>query len=445
MSKLSDPLIQESIQQFKEYVALPSVSAKNQALPETAEFLKKLLTDFGAKAEIWDDFDIPVVFAEAKPKKPSKTTILIYNHYDVQPEEPLDLWKSDPFELQVTDDKFIGRGASDCKGDLISRITALNIYKQEHGDLPCNIKFLVEGGEEIASHNLTDYLKIYHDKLAADLVIWESGFKNEHEQFSFNGGNKGIICFELEATTAEIDLHSSFAAVVDSATWRLTQALNSLRDENGQILVPGFYDDVRKPTEREIDLVDQAITPDYQSKWGLTVPLLKNKSVNYNLTFEPTVNIEGISSGWEGPGVKTVTPKKATAKMEFRLVPDQDPKDIFEKLSKYLTDKGFSDIKVTYLMGEKGYRWDLNSPIVNTLIDTAKEFFGGDDKVEALPSSPGTGPMQLVNEYTKAPIISCGVSYAKAGNHAPNENIRIQDYLDFIDFFDKFLGKIAEE
>ncbi|TGD22923.1 M20/M25/M40 family metallo-hydrolase [Companilactobacillus suantsaicola] len=444
MSKLSDPLIQKSIEDLKNYIALPSVSAKNQSITETAEFLKNLLTDFGADATVWDEFEHPVVFAEIKPKQPSDTTILIYNHYDVQPEEPVALWNSDPFKLKITDDKFIGRGVSDCKADLISRITALKIYRQEHGDLPCNIKFLVEGQEEVASRHLEDYLKKYSDKLAADLIIWESGYKNEHEQFNFTGGNKGVLCFELEATSADIDLHSSFAAVVDSATWRLAQALNALRTPEGDIKIPGFYDDVVEPTQKEIDLVNKAITPDLKSKWDLQVPLLKNKSVNYNLTFNPTINIEGISSGWEGEGVKTVTPKAATAKLEFRLVPNQDPHDLFDKLTKYLNDQGFKDIKVKYLLGEKGYRWDLDSPIVNKLIGTAKDFFGGEDKVEALPSSPGTGPMYLLNEYTHASIISCGVSYSKAGNHAPNENIRIQDYLDFIDFFDQFLGKLRE-
>ena len=444
MSKLSDPLIQKSIEDLKNYIALPSVSAKNQSITETAEFLKNLLTDFGANATVWDEFEYPVVFAEIKPKQPSDTTILIYNHYDVQPEEPVALWNSDPFKLKITDDKFIGRGVSDCKADLISRITALKIYRQEHGDLPCNIKFLVEGQEEVASRHLEDYLKKYSDNLAADLIIWESGYKNEHEQFNFTGGNKGVLCFELEATSADIDLHSSFAAVVDSATWRLAQALNALRTPEGDIKIPGFYDDVVEPTQKEIDLVNKAITPDLKSKWDLQVPLLKNKSVNYNLTFNPTINIEGISSGWEGEGVKTVTPKAATAKLEFRLVPNQDPHDLFDKLTKYLNDQGFKDIKVKYLLGEKGYRWDLDSPIVNKLIGTAKDFFGGEDKVEALPSSPGTGPMYLLNEYTHASIISCGVSYSKAGNHAPNENIRIQDYLDFIDFFDQFLSKLRE-
>ncbi|MQS97500.1 M20/M25/M40 family metallo-hydrolase [Companilactobacillus halodurans] len=444
MSQLSDPAIQNSIEDLKKYIALPSVSAKNQSITETAEFLKNPLEDFGADATIWNEFEYPVVFAEAKPKEPSDTTILIYNHYDVQPEEPLELWNSDPFELKVTDDKFIGRGVSDCKADLISRITALKIYRQEHGDLPCNIKFLVEGQEEVASRHLEDYLKKYQDKLSADLIIWESGYKNEEEQFNFTGGNKGVLCFELEATSANIDLHSSFAAVVDSASWRLAQALDALRTPEGDIKIPGFYDDVVEPTQIEVDLVNKAITPDLKKKWDLQVPLLKNKSVNYNLTFNPTINIEGISSGWEGEGVKTVTPKAAKAKLEFRLVPNQDPHDLFDKLTKYLNDQGFKDIKVKYLLGEKGYRWDLNSPIVDKLIGTAKDFFGGEDKVEALPSSPGTGPMYLLNEYTHASIISTGVSYSKAGNHAPNENIRIQDYLDFIDFFDQFLGKLRE-
>lgn len=444
MSKLSDPLIQKSFEDLKQYIALPSVSAKNQSITETADFLAKLLQDFGADVQVWKEYEYPVVFAEIKPNQPSDTTILIYNHYDVQPAEPLELWNSDPFELKVTDDKFIGRGVSDCKADLISRITALKIYRQEHGDLPCNIKFLIEGQEEVASRHLEDYLKKYHDLLSADLIIWESGYKNEAEQFNFTGGNKGVLCFELEAVSADIDLHSSFAAVVDSATWRLTQALNALRTPEGDIKIPGFYDDVVQPTQKEIDLVNKAITPDLKEKWDLQVPLLKNQSVNYNLTFNPTINIEGISSGWEGDGVKTVTPKAATAKLEFRLVPNQDPHDLFDKLTKYLNELGFTDVKVKYLLGEKGYRWDLDSPIVNKLIDTAKDYFGGEDKIEALPSSPGTGPMYLLNEYTKASIVSTGVSYSKAGNHAPNENIRIKDYLDFIDFFDQFLSKLRE-
>ncbi|APX73271.1 M20/M25/M40 family metallo-hydrolase (plasmid) [Companilactobacillus allii] len=442
MSKLTDPLIQESIEELKQYIGLPSVSAKQQSIDETAEFLGNLLTEFGAKVDIWNDYKHPVVFAEAKPKKPSETTILIYNHYDVQPEEPVELWNSDPFELKITDDKFIGRGASDCKSDLISRITALKKYRQDHGDLPCNIKFLVEGEEEVASEHLAKYLEKYGDKLSADLVIWESGAKNEQEQFTFTGGNKGILCYELVATSSDIDLHSSFAAVVDSAAFRLSEAISALREKDGTIKVPGFYDDVVKPSKREEELVEKAVTPDLAKKWGLKVPLLNNKSVNYNLTFEPTINIEGISSGWEGEGVKTVTPKSATAKLEFRLVPNQDPKDIFDKLTKYLNDQGFKDIKVNYLLGEKGYRWDLDSPIVNKLISAAEDYYGGTDKVSALPSSAGTGPMYVVNKYTKAPIVSCGVSYAKGGAHAPNENIRIKDYLEFIDFFNEFLAKL---
>ncbi|RHW49880.1 acetylornithine deacetylase [Bombilactobacillus bombi] len=442
MTKLTDPIIQSSLQDLSDYIALPSVSAKKQYQVETAQFLKKLLSDFGAQVQVFDDYQVPLVFAEIKPQTPSSTTILIYNHYDVQPEEPVELWNSDPFKLKVTSDKLIGRGVSDCKADLISRITALKIYRQQHGDLPCNIKFLIEGEEEVASEHLPDYLQKYHQLLAADLVIWESGSKNEHEQFSIQGGNKGVLCFELVANSAAIDLHSSFAAVVDSATWRLVAALASLRDSDGTIKVPGFYDDVVEPTKREQDLVNQAITPDLQQKWDLQLPLLKNKSVNYNLTFSPTINIEGLSSGWESDGVKTVTPKTAKAKLEFRLVPNQDPQDLFNKLTNYLQEQGFADIKVNYLLGEAGYRWDLNHPLVDLLVDTAKKCYGSDQQVELLPSSPGTGPMYLINKYTQAPIVSCGVSYSKSGDHAPNENIRIQDYLAFIDFFDQFLDRL---
>ncbi|UQS81493.1 M20/M25/M40 family metallo-hydrolase [Bombilactobacillus folatiphilus] len=442
MVKLQDSIIQNSIQQLSDYVALPSVSAKHQKQAATAAFLKNLLEEqLGAQVQVFDDYQAPLVFAQVQPQHLSDTTLLIYNHYDVQPEEPVELWESDPFELKQSAESLIGRGVADCKGDFISRLTALKLYRQEHGDFPCNIKFLIEGEEEVASEHLSDYLAKYNDLLVADLVIWESGSKNDHEQFQIEGGNKGVLCFKLTAKSAASDLHSSLAAVADSATWRLVQALNSLRATDGTIQVPGFYEEVVAPSEIEEQLVAQAPTPDLTKKWDLQLPLLKNKSVNNNLTFAPTINIEGISSGWEGSGVKTVTPKQATAKLEFRLVPNQDPQVIFKQLTQYLQDQGFTDIQVDYLLGERGYRWDLQNPLVDRLIATAKTVYG-DDKVVSLPSSAGTGPMYLLNKNTHAPIVSCGVGYSHSGPHAPNENIRINDYLQFIDFFSQFLDKL---
>ena len=139
---------------------------------------------------------------------------------------------------------------------------------------------------------------------------------------------------------------------------------------------------------------------------------------------------------------KTVTPKTARAKLEFRLVPNQDPQEIFTQLTQYLQDQGFSDIQVNYLLGESAYRWDLQHPLVDLLVETAQKCYGGTDQIELLPSSPGTGPMALINQYTQAPIVACGVGYSKSGNHAPNENIRISDYLEFIEFFDQFLERL---
>lgn len=442
MVQLQDPLIQDSLQQLADYVALPSVSAKKQAQVQTANFLKDLFEEqLSAQVKVLTDYPAPLVFAQITPQKPSTTTILIYNHYDVQPEEPLELWQSDPFKLKITDQQLFGRGVADCKGDLISRITALKLYRQENGDWPCNVKFLVEGEEEVASEHLAAYLEKYHDLLAADLVLWESGSKNDHEQFSIEGGNKGVLCFELTANSAASDLHSSLAAVADSATWRLVAALNALRAADGTIKVPGFYDDVVAPSAVEQALVAQAPTPDLAQKWDLKLPLLKNPSVNYNLTFAPTINIEGFKSGWQGQGVKTVTPCTAQAKLEFRLVPNQDPQRIFQQLSTYLQEQGFEDITVTYLLGERGYRWDLQNPLVEQLVATAKAVYG-EKQVTALPSSAGTGPMYLINHYTQAPIIDCGVGYSHSGPHAPNENIRIADYLQFIEFFNQFLDRL---
>ncbi|NVY95782.1 M20/M25/M40 family metallo-hydrolase [Lactobacillus sp. DCY120] len=444
MVQVDDPLIQESFQNLAAYIALPSVSAKQQAQAETATYLCDLLTDLGAQVQVFSDYQAPLVIAQLTPQDPekAKTTVLIYNHYDVQPEEPLELWQSDPFKLQQTAEKLIARGASDCKADLISRITALKLYRQKHGDWPCTVKFLLEGEEEVASEHLPEYLAQHGESLQADLVIWESGGKNDREQFSLTAGNKGILCFQITARSAAIDLHSSYAAVADGAAWRLVAALNTLRASDGTIQIPGFFDNVVSPTDQEEGYLKAAQTPDLTEQWGLTQALLKHKSVNDSLVFQPTINIEGLTSGWQGAGVKTITPKEATAKLEFRLVPNQDPEDLFKKLTCYLEDQGFADLQVDYLLGEKGYRSDLSQPIVQSLIQTAQACYGGPEQVEVLPSSAGTGPMEVVSRYAKAPIVSCGVSYAQAGNHAPNENIRIADYVQFINFFGQFLEQL---
>ncbi|WP_288846717.1 M20/M25/M40 family metallo-hydrolase [uncultured Fructobacillus sp.] len=432
---------------LKELIALPSVSAKHEKLPETAALLGQALEKLGGQVEIDDSYFAPLVIAHFNSNQADAKNLIIYNHYDVQPAEPFNLWDQDPWTLTEKDGHLIGRGVDDDKGNITARFTALAEYLDENdGQLPVNITFLIEGSEETASQHLDDYLAKYPE-LKADLIIWESGNKDEQGQIELGGGNKGIVTFDVTAKTAGIDLHSSLATVVDSAAWRLSQGLATLFDpKTGRIQVPNFYEDVIAPNQREKDLV--AALPGTKEEFikghQITAPLLTDKRGDdwkEALYFEPSINIEGISSGYEDQGVKTVLPAEATAKLEARLVPGMDPDKTLKQIQDYLIDQGFADLTVTKTLGQPGYRSDMSDPEIKKVIDLAKDFYPGEPVV--FPTSPGTGPMAYVNNAIKAPIISLGVGYQGALDHAPNENIRLTDYEDNIKFVKLIIGSYA--
>ena len=276
----------------------------------------------------------------------------------------------------------------------------------------------------------------YQQHLSGDLVIWESGGKTANEEVEIIGGNKGIVTFDVSATTAGHDLHSSLAAVVDSAAWRLTQALATLYDENGHITVAGFYDDVTPPNSCEIQLVSALpLTHDaLVAQHEITAPLITDKTgddLKSTLYFSPTLNIEGIESGYVGEGVKTVLPAKASAKLEARLVPGMDPDKTLLQIKQHFQNRGFSDILVTKTLGQPGYRSDMSDPEILRVIDVTAHYYKAQPVV--IPTSPGTGPMYYIHEALGAPIASLGIGYANTNDHAPNENIRLDDYNQHID------------
>ncbi|KRL13917.1 M20/M25/M40 family metallo-hydrolase [Schleiferilactobacillus perolens] len=447
MSVDKQQIIDQFTHYLAEYIAIPSVSAQKKGIPETVAFLQQLITKIGGQAEVFSDWPNPVIHGEFTPEHVTATTptILFYNHYDVQPPEPLDLWHSEPFTLTEKDGKLVGRGTADCKGDLIARLCALRIYHAEHGDWPCRVKFLLEGEEEIASQHLEKYLEKYADTFKADVVVWESGSKNAQEQLQITGGNKGICCIDLVATTAAEDIHSSTAAFIEGAGVRLVQALSTLRAVGtNKLLIDGLTDKIVPPTDREKQLVaaENVDGAAIKTAHGLTRPFLTD-DIAGAAAFSPTLNIAGLTGGYEGEGVKTVLPHTARAKLDIRLVPDLDPEEVADLVRAHLKKHGFADIKVEYLMGEKSYRSGLDAPLVSRITTVAKAIYG-DDQVELLPSSAGTGPMYLFNHYLHAPLLAFGIGYAQSGPHAPNENIRIADYHQGIDFLDHIFEDLAK-
>ncbi|MDF7627360.1 M20/M25/M40 family metallo-hydrolase [Lactobacillaceae bacterium L1_55_11] len=442
------PFRKQYLELLKQLVAIPSVSAKREHLPETAKILGQALANLGGQVEIDDRYFAPLVIAHFDSPNPEAKNLVIYNHYDVQPAEPFDLWDSDPWTLTEKDGHLIGRGVDDDKGNITARLTALAEYLDEHQDqLPVNITFIIEGSEESASQHLDDYFN-RHPEIEADLVIWESGAKDAHDRIQLVGGTKGIVTFDISSKTAAADLHSSLATVVNSAAWRLSQGLATLFDQEGRIQVPHFYDEVQEPNQREKDLIAQlpiereAFIREYEVESPLLTDL-RGDDWKQALYFEPSLSIEGISSGYEGPGVKTVLPAQASAKLEARLVPGMDPDVTLQRIKDYLEAQGFEDLEVTKTLGQGGYRSDMSDPAIQQIIDTASNFYPGQPVVS--PTSAGTGPMNYAYQALGAPIVGFGVGYPDTYDHAPNENIRLVDYYENIDFTKAVIASFANQ
>ena len=409
--------------------AIPSVAAQGQGIDPCATRVAELLSAVGLDAQLIATAGNPVVYAEAKGTR--DTTLLCYNHYDVQPAEPFDLWHSDPFTMTRKDNLLIARGVADDKGELVSRIAAIAAVKHVLGEIPVGIKFLIEGEEEIASPNLAPFIHANVDRLKADACVWEFGTHNADGVPISYLGLRGICYLELSVETAKIDTHSGIAgSILPNAAWRLVWALNSLKDQDERIQLPNFYESVSAPTARDMELL--AALPDsdeeMQELFGNTM-FLKNASgveLRRREIFEPTCTICGITTGYQGAGQKTVLPARASAKVDFRLVPDQKPEDVVKQLRAHFDAHGFSDIHITVVGAGRPARTAPDHPLVQSLVDSAMDVYGREPLI--WPMSGGSGPNYLFSHDICVPIVTLGVGYSGSRIHAPNENIRINDF-----------------
>lgn len=420
----------QSLNELFEFCKIPSIAAQNKGLNEAAEFVKTMLEKRGFSVTIHPTNGAPVVVAERKGK--TDKTLLFYNHYDVQPPEPLELWDSDPFEPEFRGNKAYGRGISDDKGHLCSRIFAIDAILSTYGELPCNIKFVVEGEEEIGSINLPEFIKKNKQSLQADACIWEFGGVNHEDTPMQYLGMRGICYVELTVRTASMDTHSGLGgSIFPNAAWRLVWALNTLKDRYENIRIPGFYDDVLPPTHQDIEYLKQL--PDnstlYKKLFGIEEFLGKAKK-GYELwieeVFQPTCTICGLKSGYQGEGSKTVLPAQASAKIDFRLVPNQDPEKILELLRTHLDNEGFEDIEISYLGGDKPARTDPNHPFVKLVVEEAEPVYG--KPMAIVPIVGGSGPNHAFIHELNLPVVTAGMGYPETYAHAPNENIRLDLY-----------------
>jgi acetylornithine deacetylase/succinyl-diaminopimelate desuccinylase-like protein len=423
----------------------PTVSAEGRALEETSDFVLDKLRSLGFQAEkLRVQGAPPLILAERKGR--SNLTLVFYNHYDVQPVDPLNEWESGPFSGEVRDGKMFARGVADDKGDLYARINAVEALLETLGELPLTVKFVVEGEEEVGSPHLHDYIERYGERMKGDVCFWEGSDLTLDGRPQFYLGVKGLLYVELRIETAERDQHSMYAPLVPNPAWRMVWLLNRLKDPRGRILIPGFYDDVIPPTRAELAAVRRNEFKRELVREALAVrellPTRDDFEAARNLLFNPTCNIAGFASGYGGPGAKTVLPREARLKMDFRLVPRQDPHKILQLLKRYLAELGYEDVQLQVFGAEKPAKTSMETPYLKPLVEEAGETYGARPLV--WPTMYGTGPMALfINELGLPSVMPPGVAYTGSAYHAPNEHIHLSHYLKGVEFVARSLMRLG--
>ena len=420
----------ESIAELSRLCAQPSVSASGEGVRECAELVAEMIRARGFDVQLIETPGQPVVVGKAQGKSPR--TFLFYNHYDVQPPEPLELWDSPPFEPTLRDGKLYARGVADDKGEIVARLAAIDAVRDLHGgELPCNLTFVVEGEEEVSSPHMRQFVLDHLDLQAADGALREGGGVDHEDRPSTVLGFRGILAVELSVEVMNRDAHSGNVHALPSAAWRLVRALNSIKGPDERILIKGFYDKVLPPNDADRELIAQQpdTEPFLRQVFGVR-EFVKGRTGNELVAavFEPTCNIQGINTGYQGPGTKTVIPAKASAKLDFRLVPDQNPEEIVSLLRRHLDEHGFDDVTVTTFGMMWPFKASADDPLVQLTLNTAREVYGVEPR-PPIPLGGGSSPAYAFSgPLGNIPVVHAGVGYPQANGHAPNENMRLRDF-----------------
>lgn len=409
--------------------AQPSISARGEGIAVCADLVAGMLAEHGLEVQKIATPGNPVIVGHADGKSPR--TLLCYNHYDVQPPEPLELWTSPPFEPTIRDGNLYARGAADDKGEMVSRLAAIDAVRAAHGgELPCGVTLVVEGEEEVGSPNIAQFVQEHLDLLHSQGAIWEIGSLDPEDRPICALGFRGMLSVEFSVQAMTRDAHSGSAHIFPNAAWRLLWALASLKGPDERIRIAGHYDNVLPPTEGDRRLLDQMSAHEeiLRQAYGVRefVRGATGKELN-RAVFEPTCNICGITTGYQGPGTKTVIPAQASAKVDFRLVPDQEPDEILAKLRAHLDREGFADVTVTRLGSMAPSKTPADDPFVALTARTGEEVYGKPSLLDPLmggssPSYAFSGPLGNI------PVVLAGVGYWGSRAHAPDEHIRLVDF-----------------
>ena len=423
------------VEELKQYLAIPSISALPQHAPDVrraAEWTAQSLRDAGLhNVRLIETPGHPVVYGEWLGA-PGKPTILYYGHYDVQPVDPVELWTTPPFEATVRDGEIFARGAADDKGQVFMHIKAVEAFLKKGGALPLNIKFLIEGEEEVGSANLDDFVRANKPDLAADVVVISDSPMFDRGIPSICYGLRGLAYFQIDIRGTRSDLHSgSFGGAVANPAFVLAQVLAQMKDRGGRIRIPGFYDDVRELSEAE--RAEWKKLPFNKTKYRkeLGAPRLFGESGYTTLErvwARPTFEVNGLLSGFTGAGAKTVLPATAMAKVSMRLVPDQDPQkvaDLFEVYLKKIAPKTV-EMKLTRMHGGKPWMTEFDNKYVRAAGRAIELGFG---KAPVFNREGGSIPVvSTFQEELGLPSVLFGIGLPDENAHAPDEKLDLGNF-----------------
>jgi acetylornithine deacetylase/succinyl-diaminopimelate desuccinylase-like protein len=414
-------------------VDIPTVSAwgDHRVMLDGASAVASLLKELGFKTEVASNGGYPAVLAEIRGG--DKATVLLYNHYDVQPPDPLEQWDSNPFKLVEREGKLYGRGVADNKGNIAARLAALEALIPYIDRLGLNVKYVVEGEEEVGSPTLERLVVDRIEWFKADGGVWETAYVRRDGRLSISLGFKGMVYLEVRIRGALRDVHSGYSPLVPNPAWRMARLLASLKDEGGRVLIPNFYDDVDPEFldmgEKLLEQVDVGELEALKEELGIAgfVGGVSGREALKALYLNPSLNISGLYSGYTGKGSKTIVPAEAVAKLDIRLVPGQDPKKVLDSTIRYIRTLGFEDAEIHV---ESMYKAGYTRPhevIVEASIEAAEQAYGL--KPHVTPMAAGSGPIYIFTDIARIPMTGAGVGYYGSRVHAPNENIRVEDFV----------------
>ena len=452
--KVTDKYIKENkdrfLEELFELIRIPSISseaAHKKDMIRCAECWREHLLKAGAdKAEVMPTDGNPIVYGE-KIIDPKKPTVLVYGHYDVMPVDPIDLWHTDPFEPVVKDGKIWARGADDDKGQSFMHAKAFETMVKTN-TLPCNVKFMLEGEEEIGSGSLAKWIVKYKNLVKADIILVSDTSMIASDVPSITTGLRGLAYWEIEVTGPQADLHSGlFGGAVANPLNTLCEMITSCLDENNHIAIPGFYDDVVNCSRKERQLLNMAPYDEKEFKASVGVKALRGERGYTKIErvgIRPTFDLCGMWGGYTGEGSKTVLPSKAYAKLSCRLVPNQDHEKIAKLVKNYLEKMApkYVTVKVTPLHGGQAYGCPIDLPAYKAAEAAYMETYGK----QPIPMRSG-GSIPIISEFERVlgiKSILMGFGLGEDAIHSPNENYRLDHFYKGIETIIAFYQHFAK-